>query len=201
MITVALSKGRLLDDFISYLDSQGLSHYLDVLKNQNRALFIEIDNIKFVFAKGPDVPTYVENGIADIGIVGSDIIMEDTFNILNVSQLPFGECYFALAGPPGIKHFKTVASKYTNISARYFKEKKQDVELIHLHGSVELAPLLGLADGIVDIVQSGNTLRDNGLVVYEKILDIHGRLITNKQTFYTRENEIYDFLNEIGVIK
>jgi ATP phosphoribosyltransferase len=70
-----------------------------------------------------------------------------------------------------------------------------------LHGSVELAPLLGLADGIVDIVQSGNTLRDNGLVVYEKILDIHGRLITNKQTFYTRENEIYDFLNEIGVIK
>lgn len=201
MITVALSKGRLLEDFIRYLDTQNLRHYLLVLKEESRSLFIEIDNVKFIFAKGPDVPTYVENGIADIGIVGSDIIMEDTFNILNVSQLPFGECYFALAGPPGIERFNVVASKYTNISAKYFKEKKQDVELIHLHGSVELAPLLGLADGIVDIVQTGDTLRDNGLIEYEKILEIHGRLITNKQTFYTRENEIFDFLNEIGVIK
>ena len=201
MITVALSKGRLLEDFIRYLDTQNLRHYLSVLKEESRSLFIEIDNVKFIFAKGPDVPTYVENGIADIGIVGSDIIMEDTFNILNVSQLPFGECYFALAGTPGIERFNVVASKYTNISAKYFKEKKQDVELIHLHGSVELAPLLGLADGIVDIVQTGDTLRDNGLIEYEKILEIHGRLITNKQTFYTRENEIFDFLNEIGVIK
>lgn len=201
MITVALSKGRLLDDFITYLEKQQLTHYLNILEEQSRSLFIEVDNVKFLFAKGPDVPIYVESGIADIGIVGSDIIAENRYNVLNVSQLPFGECYFALAGPPGVGRFNRVASKYTNIAARYFKEQKQDVALIHLHGSVELAPLLGLADGIVDIVQSGNTLRDNGLVVYDRIMEIHGRLITNKQTFYTRENEIYDFLKEIGVIK
>lgn len=146
-------------------------------------------------------PTYVESGVADLGIVGSDIITEDTFNILNVSQLPFGDCHFSVAALPDQEEFRVIATKYTNIAHEYFKNKRQDVSLIHLNGSVELAPLLGLSDGIVDIVQTGGTLRDNGLVEHEKIMDIHARLIANKRTFYTKEDEIYDFIKEIGVIE
>lgn len=199
MITVALSKGRLFDDFVTYLEKFELTKYSTVLKDESRALYTIIDNVRFIFAKGPDVPVYVEQGVADIGIVGSDIIEEDKFSYLNVSQLPFGECHFALAGPPNVEHFNIVATKYKNIARRYFNDKQQAVSLIHLNGSVELAPILGLADGIVDIVQTGNTLRDNGLIEYDKIINVHARLIANKQTFYTKEDSIYDFLNEIGV--
>ena len=201
MITVALSKGRLFDDFVSYLEKYKLYKYSKVLKDESRALYTIVDDIRFIFAKGPDVPVYVERGVADIGIVGSDIIEEEVFSYLNVSGLPFGQCHFALAGPPDVEHFNTVASKYTNIARKYFNAKQQPVTLIHLNGSVELAPILGLADGIVDIVQTGNTLRDNGLIEYEKILDVQARLIANKQTFYTKEDGIYEFLNEIGVIE
>ena len=117
-----------------------------------------------------------------------------------MSGLPFGRCHFALAGPPKIDHFNTVASKYINIARKYFNQEQEAVSLIHLNGSVELAPILGLADGIVDIVQTGNTLKDNGLIEYKKITEVQARLIANKQTFYTKEEEIYKFLSEIGVI-
>ncbi|MFD2830472.1 ATP phosphoribosyltransferase [Corticicoccus populi] len=200
MITVALTKGRLFKDFIRYLKNRDLQKYISVLENDSRTLYTEVDNVRFIFAKGPDVPTYVELGAADIGIVGSDILAEDSFNVLNVSQLPFGDCHFSIAGPPDVERFNTVASKYTNIARTFFNEKKQPVQLIHLNGSVELAPLLDLADGIVDIVQTGSTLRDNGLIEYEKILDVHARLIANKRTFYTKEDGIYQFLTEIGVM-
>lgn len=200
MITVALTKGRLFKDFIRYLKNHDLQKYISVLENDSRTLYTEVDNVRFIFAKGPDVPTYVELGAADIGIVGSDILAEDSFNVLNVSQLPFGDCHFSIAGPPDVERFNTVASKYTNIAQTFFNEKKQPVQLIHLNGSVELAPLLDLADGIVDIVQTGSTLRDNGLIEYEKILDVHARLIANKRTFYTKEDGIYQFLTEIGVM-
>ena len=166
MITVALSKGRLYDDFVSYLEANDLYKYTKLLKGESRTLYTIIEDIRFIFAKGPDVPVYVERGVADIGIVGSDILEEEAFSYLNVSELPFGKCHFALAGPPNVEHFKTVASKYTNIAREYFNREQQPVTLIHLNGSVELAPILGLSDGIVDIVQTGSTLRDNGLVEY-----------------------------------
>ncbi|MFA7745266.1 ATP phosphoribosyltransferase [Salinicoccus roseus] len=201
MITVALTKGRLFKDFLKYMNENDLNNYIRALDGETRSLYTIVDNIKFIFAKGPDVPTYVESGVADLGIVGSDIITEDTFNILNVSQLPFGDCHFSVAALPDQEEFKIIATKYTNIAHEYFKNKRQDVTLIHLNGSVELAPLLGLSDGIVDIVQTGGTLRDNGLVEHEKIMDIHARLIANKRTFYTKEDEIYDFIKEIGVIE
>ena len=199
MITVALTKGRLFKDFTAYLEDNDLPQYIQPLSEDTRSLYTVVDNVKFIFAKGPDVPTYVESGVADIGIVGSDIIVEDVFNILNVSQLPFGDCHFSVAGLPDQGELKTIATKYTNVASKYFREKKMDVSLVHLNGSVELAPLLGLTDGIVDIVQTGNTLKDNGLIEYEKIMEIHARLIANKRTFYTKEDEIYKFLTEIGV--
>lgn len=201
MITVALTKGRLFKDFLKYMNENGLTVYNEALEEETRSLYTIVDNVKFIFAKGPDVPTYVESGVADLGIVGSDIITEDTFNILNVSQLPFGECHFSVAALPDQQEFKVIATKYMNIAHTHFKNKRQDVSLIHLNGSVELAPLLGLSDGIVDIVQTGSTLRDNGLVEHEKIMEIHARLIANKRTFYTKEDEIYDFIKEIGVIE
>jgi ATP phosphoribosyltransferase len=183
------------------MNENDLNNYIRALDGETRSLYTIVDNVKFIFAKGPDVPTYVESGVADLGIVGSDIITEDTFNILNVSQLPFGDCHFSVAALPDQEEFRVIATKYTNIAHEYFKNKRQDVSLIHLNGSVELAPLLGLSDGIVDIVQTGGTLRDNGLVEHEKIMDIHARLIANKRTFYTKEDEIYDFIKEIGVIE
>ncbi|MCG1009532.1 ATP phosphoribosyltransferase [Salinicoccus sp. ID82-1] len=201
MITVALTKGRLFKDFLKYMNENGLTVYNEALEEETRSLYTVVDNVKFIFAKGPDVPTYVESGVADLGIVGSDIIAEDAFNILNVSQLPFGECHFSVAALPEQQEFKVIATKYMNIAHTHFKNKRQDVSLIHLNGSVELAPLLGLSDGIVDIVQTGGTLRDNGLVEHEKIMEIHARLIANKRTFYTKEDEIYDFIKEIGVIE
>ncbi|TVT26966.1 ATP phosphoribosyltransferase [Salinicoccus cyprini] len=201
MITVALTKGRLFKDFLKYMNENGLTVYNEALEEETRSLYTVVDNVKFIFAKGPDVPTYVESGVADLGIVGSDIIAEDAFNILNVSQLPFGECHFSVAALPEQQEFKVIATKYMNIAHTHFKNKRQDVSLIHLNGSVELAPLLGLSDGIVDIVQTGSTLRDNGLVEHEKIMEIHARLIANKRTFYTKEDEIYDFIKEIGVIE
>lgn len=201
MITVALTKGRLFKDFLKYMNENDLNNYIRALDGETRSLYTIVDNVKFIFAKGPDVPTYVESGVADLGIVGSDIITEETFNILNVSQLPFGDCHFSVAALPDQEEFRVIATKYTNIAHEYFKNKRQDVSLIHLNGSVELAPLLGLSDGIVDIVQTGGTLRDNGLVEHEKIMDIHARLIANKRTFYTKEDEIYDFIKEIGVIE
>lgn len=199
MITVALTKGRLFEDFIDFLHKKGLNTLAASLNNDGRSLYTIIDNVKFIYAKGADIPVYVEKGIADLGITGLDIIAEDPFNILNVSKLPFGICRMSIAGPPDLEKISSVASSFINISSDYFRKHKQEVSIIHLHGSVELAPLLGLTDAIVDIVQTGTTLKENGLVEYEKIMDIQARLIANKQTFYTKEKEIYPFIKKIGV--
>lgn len=199
MITVALTKGRLFKDFIKYINKQGLSQYVEALEDEGRSLYTEINGVRFIFAKGKDVPLYVESGVADLGISGLDILEEKPANVLNVSALPFGICRLVIAGPPGVKKMETVATSFTEISFQYFTKQKQDVEILHLHGSVELAPILGLSDVIVDIVQTGTTLKENGLIEYDKIMDIQARLIANKQTFYTKEEEIYNFIKQLGV--
>lgn len=201
MITVALPKGRLLEDVIDYFSKCGLEHYTSVLDPKTRSLYTTIGQVKFIYAKGQDVPVYVEKGSADIGFIGSDIITENKFDLLNVSRLPFGKCHFSLCGLPDVKEFKTIATSFKNIAFSYFKEQRQQISLIELKGSVELAPLLGMADGIIDIVETGSTLIANGLVEYEKIMDVQACLIANRQTFYTKEEEIYPFMREIGVLK
>ena len=200
MITIALTKGRLMKSTLEYLQKNDLNHYVEALSDSNRSLYIIVNDVKFLFAKGPDVPVYVEKGVADLGIVGQDILMENPANVLNVSQLPFGHCYIAVAGAPGVKKIERVATSFTNIAFNYFTDKRQDIQLIHLHGSVELAPILDLSDVIVDIVQTGTTLKENGLIEYEKIADVQAQLIANKQTYYLKEEEIYSFIQEIGVI-
>lgn len=200
MITIALTKGRLMKSTLDYLQKNDLNHYVEALSDSNRSLYIIVNDVKFLFAKGPDVPVYVEKGVADLGIVGQDILMENPANVLNVSKLPFGHCYIAVAGAPGVKKIERVATSFTNIAFNYFTDKRQDIQLIHLHGSVELAPILDLSDVIVDIVQTGTTLKENGLIEYEKIADVQAQLIANKQTYYLKEEEIYSFIQEIGVI-
>ena len=185
---------------LEYLQKNDLNHYVEALSDSNRSLYIIVNDVKFLFAKGPDVPVYVEKGVADLGIVGQDILMENPANVLNVSKLPFGHCYIAVAGVPGVKKIERVATSFTNIAFNYFTDKRQDIQLIHLHGSVELAPILDLSDVIVDIVQTGTTLKENGLIEYEKIADVQAQLIANKQTYYLKEEEIYSFIQEIGVI-
>ena len=200
MITIALTKGRLMKSTLEYLQKNDLNHYVEALSDSHRSLYIIVNDVKFLFAKGPDVPVYVEKGVADLGIVGQDILMENPANVLNVSKLPFGHCYIAVAGAPGVKKIERVATSFTNIAFNYFTDKRQDIQLIHLHGSVELAPILDLSDVIVDIVQTGTTLKENGLIEYEKIADVQAQLIANKQTYYLKEEEIYSFIQEIGVI-
>lgn len=202
MITIALAKGRVYKAFNQFLKDKDLNEYADALTESGRDLFRIVGDVKFIFAKGKDVPTYVEQGVADLGVVGSDTIAEKSFNVLNVSELPFGQCRLAIAGPNDLDQsdIKVVATSFPNITRQYFNQEQQDVDLIYLNGSVELAPILGLADAIVDIVQTGTTLKENDLREYRTILPVQARLIANKQSFYTKEEGIYQFMQEIGVV-
>ncbi|OYW69503.1 MAG: ATP phosphoribosyltransferase [Aerococcus viridans] len=202
MITIALAKGRVYKAFNEFLADKDLAGYADALQEGGRDLFRVVGDVKFIFAKGKDVPTYVEQGVADLGVVGSDTITEKTYNVLNVSELPFGQCRLAIAGPTALDEsdIKVVATSFPNLTRQYFNQNKQDVDIVFLNGSVELAPILGLSDAIVDIVQTGTTLKENDLREYKTILPVQARLIANKQSFYIKEEGIYQFMQEIGVV-
>ena len=155
-----------------------------------------------VLSKAPDVITYVEHGVCDIGVVGKDTIAEHGNSFYEVIDLDIGKCRFALACPKGTDFFsgykrKTVASKYPKVAKEYFKSKGMDVDIIKIEGSVELAPLLGLADGIVDIVETGSTLKENGLEVVDTIMPISARVIVNMASMKLRKDEIEQFLNDL----
>lgn len=148
-----------------------------------------------VLAKAADVITYVENGVCDLGVVGKDTIMENGSHFFEILDLGFGRCRFALACRKGTDFFsgykaKTIASKYPNVARQYFESRGMDVRIIKIEGSVELAPLVGLADGIVDIVETGTTLKENGLEVMETIAQISARLIANTASLKMRKQEI-----------
>jgi ATP phosphoribosyltransferase len=180
---MALTKGRLEKQFLNFLES--LDYDIRPLKEKGRKLQVETDHFYAVFAKGVDVATYVEHGIADIGIVGEDILLEFEPDVYDLLPLPFGKCRLAVAGEPIIKDRfakQRIATKFPNITTKYFREKGKSVDIVKLEGSVELAPLLGLADDIVDIVETGNTLRENGLIIKEEMLSISARLIANRNS-------------------
>ncbi|MCD9065723.1 ATP phosphoribosyltransferase [Staphylococcus pasteuri] len=199
MIRVALAKGRLLESFINYLEAEQLFLLSNGLKHRQRQLLVTIDGIDFIIVKGSDVPIYVEQGIADIGIVGSDILNENKYNINNLCDLPFGHCHFSLAAKPVTNDYKKIATSYVQTTSRYFKNKGIDIEIVKLSGSIELACIVGMVDGIIDIVQTGTTLKANGLVEKEKIADISARLITNRTQYFKKGEEIESFINMLGV--
>lgn len=186
---IALTKGRLEKQFIRFLEER--NYNVDPLLDKGRKLQVETDQFFAFFAKGTDVATYVEYGIADLGIVGEDILMEFQPDVFDLLPLPFGKCRFAIAGEPNQnpdQRKQRIATKYPNITTKYFRDQGKSIDIVKLEGSVELAPLLGLADDIVDIVETGNTLRENGLVVKEEMFSISARCIANRTSLKLKKN-------------
>ncbi len=199
-LRIALTKGRLEKSSVALFKTMGLD--TTQLENKGRRLILPVGNFEAVLSKAPDVITYVEHGVCDIGVVGKDTIVEHSNSFYEVIDLNIGKCKFALACPKGTDFFsgykrKTVASKYPRVAKEYFKSKGMDVDIIKIEGSVELAPLLGLADGIVDIVETGSTLRENGLEVVDDIMPISARVIVNMASMKLRKDEIEAFLNDL----
>lgn len=199
-LRIALTKGRLEKSSVKLFNTMGLD--TTELENKGRRLILPVDKYEAVLSKAPDVITYVEHGVCDIGIVGKDTILEHGSSFYEVIDLGIGKCRFALACPKGKDFFsgykrKVVASKYPKVAKEFFESKGMDVEIIKIEGSVELAPLLGLADGIVDIVETGSTLKENGLEVVEEIIPISARVIVNMASMKLRKKEIEAFLSDL----
>ena len=201
-LTFALTKGRLADKTLSLLESIGLTCEEMKDKSSRKLVFVnEEQKLRFFLAKGPDVPTYVEYGAADIGVVGKDTLLEEGRRVYEVLDLGFGKCRMCVCGPARaqelLKHHKMirVASKYPNIAKEYFYNKKnQTVDIIKLNGSVELGPIVGLSDVIVDIVETGGTLRENGLEVLEEVCPISARMIVNQVSMQMQPERIKDLI-------
>lgn len=193
-LRIALTKGRLEKDCMGLFEKIGLD--CSGLRDKGRKLIFPLsDNIEVVLAKAADVITYVENGVCDLGVVGKDTIIESGTTAYEILDLGFGCCRFAVAGKKDHNVFdgfgtKVIATKYPNVTRRYFEGQGMDVNVIKIEGSVELAPLLGLSDAIVDIVETGSTLKENGLEVKCDVCNISARLICNIASLKLRQNEI-----------
>ena len=202
MIRIAITKGRIEEKAVSMLEAAGYD--CRELRDKGRKLLFNIgEDIEVVLAKSADVITYIEHGVCDVGIVGEDTIMEHGKTYYELLDLGFGKCNFALAGIAGKNFYdgyshKVIASKYPNVAKNYFNGKGLDVEIVKIDGSVELAPLLGLADAIVDIVETGSTLRENGLEVYEYVAKVSARLIVNVASIKLKREKINDFIERLA---
>ncbi|GKH47001.1 MULTISPECIES: ATP phosphoribosyltransferase [Anaerotruncus] len=201
-IRIALTKGRLEKDTVEMFERLGYD--CTAVREKGRRLILPVagTNLEIVLAKAADVATYVDNGVCDIGVVGKDTIMEMGGTFYEVADLGFGKCRFALALPQGVDfyegyHTRRIASKYVNVARGFFERKNMDVSIVKIEGSVELAPILGLSDAIVDIVETGTTLRENGLVVAEYICDVSARLIVNIASLKLRKAEIEPLIARI----
>ena len=207
-LTIALTKGRLAKRTLELLEKTGIT--CEEMKDPASRKLIFTDEkhkLKFFLAKGPDVPTYVEYGAADIGIVGEDTILEEQRKISEVLDLGFGKCRMCVCGPKEneelLKHqeFIRVATKYPNIARDFFYNKKhQTVEIIKLNGSIELAPIVGLTEVIVDIVETGSTLRENGLQVLEEVCPLSARVVVNPVSMRMENERITQLLKEIKAV-
>ena len=201
-IRIALTKGRLEKDTIGMFEQLGLD--CTAVREKGRKLILPVDDgsIEVVLAKANDVITYVEHGVCDLGVVGKDTILEMQGKFYELLDLGFGRCKFALAVKKGTDFYsgygvKTIASKYPNVTRRFFEAKDMDVDIVKIEGSVELAPILGLSDAIVDIVETGTTLKENGLVVTEEICQVSARLIVNIASMKLRKTEIDELITKI----
>lgn len=202
MLKIALTKGRIEKKMTAMLEKLGYD--VTSMINKDRELQIKVeDKMKIIFAKSNDVVTFIEHGIVDIGIVGSDTLLENSFkNYYELLDLGIGKCSFAVCSYPEYRKLKLnrrkrIATKYPNVAKTYFESKDEDVEIIKLEGSVELGPVVGLTDAIVDIVETGATLKANGLEVIEKITDVSTRLICNKTKFKYKKEEILNLIDLI----
>ena len=202
MIKIAITKGRIEKQDCQLLAEKGFD--MEPIIHKDRELMIETsDGLSMIFAKANDVLTFLEHGIVDIGFVGKDTLEDSDFqDYYEMLDLNIGKCYFALAAYPEyrdkiFKRRQRIASKYTKVAKDYFHQKQQDVEIIKLEGSVELGPVVGLSDAIVDIVETGSTLKANGLEIIEKISDVSTKMIVNKVSLKFKKDEIFDLIEKL----
>lgn len=200
-LRIALTKGRLEKDTVALFEKIGYD--CDAVRNKGRRLILPVDDsLEVVLAKAADVITYVEHGVCDMGVVGKDTIMEHGSSFYEVLDLGFGRCRFALAAPKGADFWsgysaRTIATKYPATARAFFESRGMDVNIIKIEGSVELAPLLGLSDAIVDIVETGTTLKENGLEIVEEVCPISARLIVNVASLKLRKREIEALVSQM----
>jgi len=202
-LTIAMPKGRIFEEAAQLLVKAGYN--LPPEFEDSRKLIIDVPDepFRFMLAKPMDVTTYVEHGVADLGIAGKDVMLEEERDVYEVLDLQISKCYLAVAVLPDVKIkgvAPKIATKYPNIASSYFRENGEQVEIIKLNGSIELAPLIGLADRIVDIVSTGRTLKENGLVELEHIADITSRLIVNPVSYRLKDQQIDDIVERLSTV-
>jgi ATP phosphoribosyltransferase len=202
-LTIAMPKGRIFEEAAELLRKAG--YRLPPEFDESRKLIIdaEEEHLRFILAKPMDVPTYVEHGVADLGIAGKDVMLEEERDVYELLDLKISACYLAVAGLPNTRMnviAPKIATKYPNVAAAYFREQGEQVEIIKLNGSIELAPMIGLADRIVDIVSTGRTLKENGLVEYEHITNVTSRLIVNPVSYRMKDEVINDMVERLSKV-
>jgi ATP phosphoribosyltransferase len=202
MLTIAIAKGRMQAEALEVLGRAGVRVSPEALASRRLAVEDEEKRYRFIFVKPADVPVYVEHGIADCGVVGRDVLLESEADVLQPLDLRIGRCRLAVAAkesargePRGMLH---VATKYPRVAAAHFGARGVPVEIIELSGSVELAPVLGLADCIVDLVETGRTLAENGLAVVETIAQSSARLVVNRASYQLKAAAVTELINALG---
>ena len=200
MIRVALPKGRLGDKVLAMFEAAGYT--CPEIHTPSRKLVFSTDKVSYFFVKPSDVPIYVERGVADVGVAGSDILMEYEPDVYTLLDLDIGKCRFCVAAPVAFEEDFSkplrVATKFRHVATKYYTERGRAIDIIKLGGSIELAPVLGLSDVIVDIVETGTTLRENGLEVKSEIVPISARLIANKTAYKFNHTQIAQLAEQLG---
>lgn len=201
VITFALAKGRLAEQAFTLLENLGIDCSEPRNPGRQLVLWDKTNNIRFILVKPSDVPTYVDHGVADFGVVGKDTLLEAGRPLYEVLDLTFGKCRLCIAGYADQKNQQAtratfrVATKYPNVARAYYDAKGQTIEIIELHGSIELGPVIGLSDVILDIVESGSTLRANGLSVLEEVAECSARLVVNRVSMKTKRERIRQIID------
>ena len=205
VITFALAKGRLAEQAFTLLEQLGVDCSEPRNPGRQLVLWDKASNVRFILVKPSDVPTYVDHGVADIGVVGKDTLLEAGRPLYEVLDLGFGKCRLCIAGyaaqqPSATRATFRVATKYPNIARSYYDSKGQTIEIIELHGSVELGPVIGLSDVILDIVESGSTLKANGLTVLETVCECSARLVVNRVSMKTKQARIQEIISGMSAL-
>lgn len=203
ILTIAMPKGRIFEEAVELLRNAG--YKLPPEFDDSRKLIIDVaeEGLRFILAKPMDVATYVEHGVADVGIAGKDVLLEEERDVYELLDLKISHCYLAVAGLPDTKMNEVaprVATKYPKVAEAYFREQGEQVEIIKLNGSIELAPIIGLSDRIVDIVSTGRTLIENGLVEYERIIDVTSRFIVNPVSYRIKDLQIDEMVDRLSKV-
>ncbi|PRS02067.1 ATP phosphoribosyltransferase [Bacillus atrophaeus] len=203
VLTMAMPKGRIFEEAAGLLRQAGYKLPKEFEESRKLIIDVPVENLRFILAKPMDVTTYVEHGVADVGIAGKDVMLEEERDVYEVLDLNISKCHLAVAGLPNADWSGVaprIATKYPNVASSYFREQGEQVEIIKLNGSIELAPLIGLADRIVDIVSTGQTLKENGLIETEHICDITSRFIVNPVSYRMKDTVIDEMASRLSLV-